>query len=505
MSGAAFLGIVSAVVAAVPIPAPAAKKNPRPDTVPALRQWSGGVGELRLAKTARVVGEKPVAAEVRLLARDLRLKPRPGGAPRRGDVVLKIDRELETVGKSGYRLRIGRTATVTSRSTTGLFYGGRTLLQLFEGDRSAPRGRASDYPRYTERGLMIDNGRQFFTRAWLADRIREMANLKLNLLHLHFSDNQGFRLESKTHPEIVSDPHLTHADIRALRRLAIRHHMNIVPELDAPGHMEAVLKNHPELQLTDALGRKQPDKLDVTLPEARQFMADLLGEYIPLFRAGFWHTGADEYLGIASTEQDYELYPQLEAYADEKYGESANGKDAVLDFVNFIGDIVRRDGGFLRVWSDGIEHGSAVTLPPQTIVEWWENRSSASPQKLMERGHLVQNAGWWPLYYVTGGPLQSLRATEEEMYEDWNPHVFEGPWSPRWGGGDPGGARFEVAKDAPNQLGAQLNVWNDDPGNMSQEEIAEGIAPRLRILAQKTWGSRELTGDYDEFKRRTAR
>ena len=58
-----------------------------------------------------------------------------------------------------------------------------------------------------------------------------------------------------------------------------------------------------------------------------------------------------------------------------------------------------------------------------------------------------------------------------------------------------------MAKDAERQLGAQLNVWNDDPDNMSQDEIAEGIAPRLRILAQKTWGSPQLTDDYDEFKR----
>jgi len=62
------------------------------------------------------------------------------------------------------------------------------------------------------------------------------------------------------------------------------------------------------------------------------------------------------------------------------------------------------------------------------------------------------------------------------------------------------GARFDVPPDARNQLGAQLNVWNDDPGHMSQDEIAEGIAPRLRILAQKTWDSPQLTDSYEEFK-----
>jgi hexosaminidase len=283
-------------------------------------------------------------------------------------------------------------------------------------------------------------------------------------------------------------------------KVARRHHVTIVPELDAPGHLEAALASHPELQLENAAGQKQPDKLDVTLPEARQFIADLLGEYLPLFPGPWWHTGADEYLGIASTEQDYELYPQLEAYADAKYGEEANGKDAVLDFVNFVADIVKHANKRLRVWSDGMSGGSAVALDQATAVEWWENRSSPSPEELISAGHAVQNAGWWPLYYVTGGPLMGLRATEQEMYEDWDPYIFEGPWSTRWVNGDPGGARFEVAKETEWQLGAQLNVWNDDPGNMSQDEIAAGIAPRLRILAQKTWGSPQLTDSYEEFK-----
>ena len=491
-----LLGLAGLVVA-LATPAHAAE-NARPETVPAVRHWQGGKGEFRLRDDARVVGPKK---EARLLARDLGIDAAPKATARRGDVVLAKGRSR---GDEGYVLKLGRTATITARTAAGRFYGGRTLVQLLDNeDRSAPRGRARDWPRYPERGLMIDNGRQFFSRAWLTERIKELAGLKLNLLHLHFSDNQGFRLESETHPEIVSDPHLTKADVRKLVAVARRHHVTIVPELDAPGHLEAALAPHPELQLTNAAGQKQPDKLDVTLPEARQFIADLLGEYLPLFPGPWWHTGADEYLGIASTEQDYELYPQLEAYADAKYGEGANGKDAVLDFVNFVAERVQGAGKRLRVWSDGIEGGAAVTLDPTAAVEWWENRSSPAPAELMDAGHLVQNAGWWPLYYVTGGPLMGLRATEQEMYEDWDPYVFEGPWSTRWVNGDPGGARFEVAKDAKRQLGAQLNVWNDDPDNMSQDEIAEGIAPRLRILAQKTWGSPELTDDYEEFTRRT--
>ena len=186
---------------------------------------------------------------------------------------------------------------------------------------------------------MIDNGRQFFSRAWLTERIKELAGLKLNLLHLHFSDNQGFRLESRDAPGDRQRPAPDeggHAQAGAGRPPPPRDDRARARRARPPARRRST--PHPELQLENAAGQKQPDKLDVTLPEARQFIADLLGEYLPLFPGPWWHTGADEYLGIVSTEQDYELYPQLEAYADAKYGDAANGKDAVLDFVNFVAE-----------------------------------------------------------------------------------------------------------------------------------------------------------------------
>jgi len=487
------------LVALLALAAPAHAGNAKPATVPALQRWEGGQGSFAVRSRTRVIAPKRLRADARLLARDLTLQT-ARRKPRRGDVVLKLGARGRRLGEEGYRLRIGRRVTIRARRRAGVFYGTRTLLNLLRGGGRAPRGRAADWPRYRERGLMLDTGRLFFPRKWLEQRIREMADLKLNLLHLHFSDNEGYRLESKTHPEIVDDPHLTHADIRSLQRLARRRHVTIVPELDMPGHLTAALEPHPELQLENRFGQKQADKLDVTLPEAREFVADLLGEYLPLFEGPWWHSGADEYLGIVSTENDYELYPQLEAYADEKYGEGANGKDAVTDFTNFVGEKVRAAGKRMRVWSDGMPGGALVELEPTAAVEWWENRTSHPPGELMADGRELTNAGWWPLYYVTGGPLQGLRASEEEMYEEWDPWHFEGPWTTRWLTGDPEPEPFLVPEDAENQLGAQLNVWNDVPHAMTVEEIAEGIAPRLRILAQKTWGSPQLTDDYEEFK-----
>ena len=205
-------------------------------------------------------------------------------APERGrgaaDVVVRgaRGRLLGRHGGEGYALRIGDRLSILAASPTGAFYGGRTLLQLVRAGGPIPRGRARDWPRYPERGLMIDNGRRFFPRAWLEQRIVELAGLKLNLLHLHLSDNEGFRIESETHPEAVTAPFLSKRDVRRLVAVASRHHVTLVPEIDAPGHMRAALRAHPELQLADAGGGLAADKLDVTDPLARRFVFDLIDE-----------------------------------------------------------------------------------------------------------------------------------------------------------------------------------------------------------------------------------
>jgi hexosaminidase len=352
---------------------------------------------------------------------------------------------------------------------------------------------------------MIDVGRRYYPRAWLAARIRQLAALKLNLLHLHLSDDQGFRVASAAHPEIVSAEHLTRADVAALLRVARRHHVTLVPEIDMPGHMTAALAAHPELQLADVTGRREAGKLDVTLPAARAFAAEIVDEQLRLWRTPFWHAGADEYLGPFATDLDYERFPQLGAYARERHGPEATGHDAVQDFVNEIGLRVRAAGRRLRVWSDGIHADGVVRLLPGAVVEWWENRVSPTPAQLAAAGHDVLNVGWWPLYYVNGGPLSGLRSSEAEFYEEWEPSRFEGPYTARWVGGPP--TPQELPGDDPHLLGTTLAVWNDDPAapGGAPAALAAGIAPRLRIVAQKAWGSPPLTASYAAFTRLPSR
>ena len=93
---------------------------------------------------------------------------------------------------------------IRARTATGVFYGTRTLLQLLRQSYAVPRGRALDWPRYPQRGLMIDLGRRIYPQRWIESHIRELAHLKLNLLHLHLTDDQRWGIASSSHPEVVS-------------------------------------------------------------------------------------------------------------------------------------------------------------------------------------------------------------------------------------------------------------------------------------------------------------
>jgi hexosaminidase len=477
------LAVVLSLLAAAPASAA------RPATIPALRDWKDAPGAFVLRDSARIVvpAGGPLA-EARLLAADLRrrLPVVAGVAPVPGDIEVALGAGDRKLGREGYRLEVGPVLRIRARTAAGAFYGTRSVVQLLSRRDRVPAGTARDWPRYPERGLMLDNGRRYFRPAWLRARIRELAALKLNQLHLHFSDDQGFRIASRSHPEIVSDPHLTKAQVRSLIAYARARHIRVIPEIDMPGHMRAALAPHPNLQLA-------PTRLDVTKPAARRFARDLILEYIDLFPGRYWHGGADEYLLPA----DYALYPQLERYAKAHYGPRANGADAYLGFINWMDRLVRSRGRALRVWNDGLADGRAVKLRRDIVVDWWAGHTGPGPRTLIRQGHRILNAGWWPTYYVVGA-LGGLHASMRIAYEDWAVNRFHGL---AFGLEPPGTPPVVLPRGSRFNLGSELHVWNDDPDGETDAQTARGIAPRLRVLAQKTWDSPLLVRRYDAFQR----
>jgi hexosaminidase len=501
--GVSVAGVLSGEGAAA-----ANRANPRPWTIPALRSWSGGRGVFRLGPTARIVVptryRRALLPTAATFAADLRALTRRSvdivtsdAAPRPGEIELQLGARDGRLHREGYALGIGASVLISARTPTGVFYGTRTVLQLLKHRPSLPRGQARDWPRYPERGLMIDLGRRSYPASWIEGQIKELAYLKLNLLHLHLTDDQRWGIQSSTHPEIVSRGALTRRQVRDIVAVAARYHVSVVPEIDMPGHMGALLAKHPELELRSPGALSSGSgKLDITSPAALQLVRRLLDEYMPLFPGPYWDVGADEYLSPG----ELGLYPQLGAYAAAHYGPRATAKDTILAFVNDIDAIARRHGKTLRAWHDELGPGGVLTANRDIVAEWWTNVSPLSeprpptPQQLLAGGHSIVNAGWFPAYYTEDvGPIQG-KPDMRRAYESWSVNQFCGPTiadhfvEPC----------YVIPTGDARNLGATIDAWDDHELTLAQ--INAGLAARLRVLAQKTWDSPPLTPSYARFQ-----
>ncbi|MFE5284689.1 family 20 glycosylhydrolase [Nocardia sp. NPDC056611] len=325
---------------------------------------------------------------------------------------------------------------------------------------------------YPWRQLMVDTGREYFPIDWLEARVRELSALGMNTLHLHLSDNQGFRLRNDTHPEVNSAQTYSKDEIRALVSYAEGYGITVVPEIDMPSHMGQILAHHPELQLVpahttpaeaqqDSLLGGPETKIDLSNPAAYQLMGDLLREFLPLFPGPYWHLGADEYVS------DFDRYPQLSPYA-------------VRDYITWASSILAETGKTPIVWNDGLQWPGALGLDPSIIIDYWSAgtapwiRTSRGPAELAANGNRLVNAGFTPTYFVTGGPASGLN-TPPALLKLWNPGIFVDLSTL------PAASRSQL-------IGSGVFVWCDDPTAMTPDEISGPLSERLVIMADKLRG-----------------
>ena len=471
-------------VAVAPHTAHAATSGP-PQTVPAVRTWTAGSGSYTWSTASRVVINPAYASQLQgdanTFAADLgalegRVVGVAQGTAGPGDIALMLGGSQPT---EGYTLTVGSSISIQGSATTGEFWGTRTVLQLLRQSPTIAAGTATDSPDKSERGLMLDTGRRFFDVAFVENQIREMSYLKMNYLHLHLSDTYGFRLESTSHPEITSSQHYSKQDIANIIALANQYHVTVVPEIDMPGHMDAILSaelgiGH-DYRLKDSSGSASSSFIDLTIPGARQLISDLITEYEPLFtNSPYWHLGADEYV------TNYSSYPQLLTYAQQNYGAGATAKDTFYGFVNWADGIVRAGGKAMRMWNDGLKSGDGtVTVAKDVVVEYWSN-TGLSPQQVLDAGHTIANEAYTPTYYVYGG----AKPDTTFMYQSWNPDLFDGS---------------TTINNAAANLGSLIHVWCDNPGAETEAQTADGIKYPMRDLAQMTWNTPKLVSTYAAF------
>ncbi|WP_443067357.1 beta-N-acetylhexosaminidase [Streptomyces sp. NBC_01426] len=476
-----------------PSPTPSYPLSTAPRTVPAVREHAPARGPgWKPAPAARVVVPPADAAalsdEGRLLAGELKMGFAQSADPRPGDVELALGAKNSGAPES-YTLTVGDgRVRITGPDEAGVFYGTRTLKQEIRTAGKAPEGTVRDAPAKPQRGLNLDIARKNFTPDWIEDRLREMGDLKLNQLGLHFSDDQAFRIESTSHPEIVSTPHLTKADVRRITALAARLHITVVPEIDSPGHLGAVLRAHPDLQLRDVRGRPVKGAVDMANPASAKLVDELLREYIPLFPGGAWHLGADEYQALV-VKDPQASFPQLAAAARQRYGPSARVQDLAAGWLNDRAAVVRPSGKTLKAWNDGFFTGGVVPAAKDLQVEYWTGKELGArpPLAYLREGRKVVNLNDEYLYYVLGQPNDFAYPTGRRIYEQWTPLVLRGT--------TPVPASYD-----DQILGGRLAVWADLAGSQTQAQVAEGIRLPLAALSQKLWDSRTPSLDWAAFR-----
>lgn len=471
-----------------PAPSTSYALSKAPATLPAVREHTPARGPgWRPAEKARVVvGDERLADEARLLAGELRLRYGGRTEPRTGDVRLELTGD-GGADRESYTLTVkDRTVRIAAPGDAGVFYGTRTLKQEVADGRSAPEGVVRDRPAKPRRGFMIDIARKHFSADWIEDRIRELGDLKYNELGLHFSDDQAFRIASDSHPEIVSADHLTKDRVRRIVDLAASRHITVVPEIDSPGHLGAVIAAHPDLQLRDARGVATRGAVDISEPKSAEIVDDLLREYDELFPGARWHLGADEYQAL--TRRDPEAsYPQLAAAARDRLGPNARVQDLATAWLDDRAKVIG-PAREVRAWNDGFFRGGVTDVADRVEVAYWTGKEigARDPVEYLREGRAVINYNDEYLYYVLGQPNDFRYPTGQRIYERWTPLVLRGT--------TPVPASYDR-----RILGGTFAVWCDIAGAQTQQEVARGIRMPLRATAQKLWDEREPTRSWKEF------
>lgn len=416
------------------------------------------------------------------------------------DIVLRLGNVENLASPEGYKILVDGSVTITGSSDTGVFYGTRTILQSLASSGGAQAATVLDEPAKPERSLHVDAARKYYSPQWFEQVIRDMASIKLNQLQYHFSENEGFRLESKSHPEIVSDEYLTQDEFASLLVLAEQHHVEVVPALDIPGHLDQVLNAYPQFRASNtAEGRKV---LDYSNPQARALLFEIIDEFAEFFPGSRWHMGGDEIFNVEDPTSAASRFPQLHNYAVTEVGPEASIHDGYIHFLNEVNAHLNKLGKTqVRVWNDALYGaGTTTDLDPSIDVTYWTKWHPSMPtvDTIRSHGHNVVNFNDAYFYYVLANPggAYATPRPAADIYNEWRPGVFPNKdWTV------PVGGRAQVYPEpTPDWLtGSSFAIWSDAPARQTEEQVTAGIRLPLRAMAERVWNPSGSTATYAQW------
>ena len=425
-----------------------------------------------------------------------------------GDVCLELDKNLP---EDAYEMQVSSgQIRVKASDSKGLFYGLQNLRLLLPPaiesstaqdtvEWTVPEMTVKDAPRFGYRGFMLDVSRYFLPKEELLRMIDCMALLKLNRLHLHLTDDNGWRLEIKKYPKLtevgawkVDRQHLpfperrnpkrgepatvggyyTQADMKEIIAYAADRQIEIIPEIDIPAHSNAALASYPEyacpvvkdfIGVIPGLGGKNAEIIFCGGNEKTyEFLQDVLDEVIALFPSRYIHLGGDE-----ATKTNWKKCPLCQARIREEH--LADEEALQGYFMGRMSDYVRSKGKEVMGW-DELTNSK---LPEDAIIFGWQGFGNAA-LKAAEQGHrfvmtparvayLIRYQGpqWFePLTYFGNNTLKGL-FDYEPVQEGWKPE-------------------YEKLL-----MGVQASMWTEFCNK--PEDVFYLVFPRLAALAEIAW------------------
>ena len=466
----------------------------------------------RLAEIVKLVNSEFMAKQI-ISADAQAMLYNQDGAPTDITIDIKPVSEItdKTTSKEAYKITIDDTGIhLTGASETAVLYGLRTIEQLTIANNSTlAYGEIVDYPNVAERRIHVDMARKYISKDWFIRQIREMSYFKMNAIQMHFSENLGFRIECETDPSIVSEEHLTKADVREILAEAKKYGVKVIPSFDSPGHVDQILRAHPEYGQKDKYGNNYKSGLDVTNPEAIKYIYSLYDEYMELFKGCTdFHIGGDEYMEFDRAPFTTQYKEVLDNYARENIDPNASWKDVIAKYINDLAEHVHEKGFTPRIWNDGIYYGEnswgqnkqMIEMHKYIGIDFWSqmswNYSIAKLQTFLDKGHdTIYNVNASFFYYVLR-PSMPDDGRKQHSFDNLNSDklIFD-QWTP---------GKFQantIADDNPSIKGASLAIWCDKADVCDEDTITEDIANEMRALATKVWNtSSNSIISHDQFK-----
>lgn len=419
------------------------------------------------------------------------------GVPRNSIMISLRDDETE-VHPEGYVLRVGqKNAQMKAATAAGLFYAVQTFRQLLPARFESPAGRDTvkgwdvscclivDAPRFSWRGLLLDCSRHFMDVAFIKRTIDLMAQFKMNRFHWHLTDDQGWRLQVRSHPALTEigawrkqadgsryGGFYTQAEVRDIVAYAAARHVIVVPEIEMPGHTMALLATYPQLSCTGGPFEVPhtwgvfEDVLCVGNSESMDLIEEVLTEVMELFPSEYIHIGGDEVPGTRWTQCD-DCRARMDAEGLYSAGELQSW------FLTRVEEFLHAHGRKLIGWDEILDGGG----PPRATVQSWRGMEGAVTAALSKRQAIVSPTSHAYFDY----PLTSI---DVETVYNFEPVP-----------------RNLKSTEAEYILGGECNMWTE---RAPQHLVESKLYPRILAMAEVLW-SPTMQRRYTSFEKRLQR